>query len=51
MKVYVLLESTSYEFYGVYATRKQAQKRLDEIVKEIPRQEESLYIEEYEITL
>jgi len=54
MKVYILLESTSYsdyEFCGVYATREIAQKRLDEIVKEFPRQKDSLYIEEYELEL
>jgi len=54
MKVYVILESTSYsdyEFCGVHATREQAQKRLDEIVKEIPRQKDNLYIEEYELEI
>lgn len=52
MKVYVLLESnsfTDYEFCGVFATREQAQLRLEEIVKELPRQRDSLYIEDYEI--
>jgi len=50
MTVFVLLEMnsyTDYEFCGVFATRAQAQKRFDEIVEEIPRQRDSLYIEEY----
>ena len=53
MIVYILLESTSYsddEFCGVFATEKQAQARLDEIIKEIPRQKDSLCIEKYEIS-
>ena len=54
MKVYVVLEQTSYsdyEFCGVHGTREQAQKRLNEVVKEIPRQKDNLYIEEYEMEI
>lgn len=52
MIVYILLESTistDYEFCGVFATKEQAQARLNELIKEIPRLKDSLYIEEYEI--
>jgi len=49
MKVYVVLEDTpesDYEYCGVFKTRKQAEKRIAEIVKDHPLLEKRLYIQE-----
>lgn len=52
MKVYVLLENnsmTDYEYCGVFSTEEKAQSRMDEIIKEVPKTENNLYIQEEEI--
>ncbi|WP_432402187.1 DUF7336 domain-containing protein [Wukongibacter sp. M2B1] len=54
MKVYVVLEineHTEYEYCGVFGTGKQAEDRIEEIVKEHNVDKEQFYIEEEEITM
>lgn len=49
MKVYVVLEQnsyTDYEYCGVFKTKEQAKKRIEEIIKEHPSAKDKLYIQE-----
>jgi len=47
IKVYVVLKSTTYEFFGVFATKAKAQQKIEETLAKNEEVGRSLYIEEY----